>query len=700
MAISTAAGRPLPFGVTRGVNGHNFALFSKNARRVILLLYTDPGREGLAELTLSPDRNRTGDVWHVLVTDLPTRFLYAYQLDGPWQPENGHCFDPTKRLLDPYVKAISGLERWGDRRRDRRSLLGCYLDIDYDWEDDRPPNIPLTDTVIYELHVRGFNRHPSARSGFPGTFKGIAENVGYFKELGITAVELMPIHEFDETDCPYRNPLTGEPLLNFWGYSSIGFFALKTAYAAVADGAGAIVEFRNMVKTLHKAGIEVLIDVVFNHTAEGDRERPVYNFKGIENSVYYILDEQGDYRNYSGCGNTLNCNHPVVRQMIMDALRYWVVEMHVDGFRFDLASVLTRDEKGNVLPEPPLLEAIAKDPVLSKTKIIAEAWDAAGLYQVGSFPASKRWAEWNGRYRDTVRRFAAGEPGLAGEMATRLAGSEDLYRHSERNPYHSINFVTSHDGFTMMDLVSYQRKHNEMNGEQNRDGCDHNFSRHFGVEGPTHRPEIIQLRERQIRNLATILLLSQGTPMMLSGDEFGQSKQGNNNSWCQDNEISWLDWGLLEQNRALLLFWRQLIQLRKQHAALRRKTFFTGAISPVTGIADISWHNAKAGQPEFDQPHRSLAFMIDGVALSPTGGEILYGAMNFNEQPMQFELPIVHSIHPWEQILSTAQPTDFIAGNTQVLAGTETVLTVEGMSIVLLSRLFQPEPTSGDGVTD
>ncbi|MFH2133251.1 MAG: alpha-amylase family glycosyl hydrolase, partial [bacterium] len=433
-------GRPLPFGITQTGSWHNFAIFSKHATAVWLLLYLKKQQTPDHEIQLDPKLNRTGDVWHILIQNLPDCFYYMYRMDGPWNPEQGCIFNHHHVLLDPYAKFIAGLEVWGKRDPKLNHFLGYFEPATYDWGNDQLPNTPLSDTIIYELHVRGFSRHSSAGVDNPGTFQGIVEKIPYLKSLGITAVELMPVQEFDEMDCQYVNPDTKTRLVNYWGYSTIGFFALKTAYAAAGDNSGAGKEFKDMVKKLHTENLEVILDVVFNHTGEGDKTRPVLSFKGIENSIYYMLDESGDYQNYSGCGNTLNCNHPVVRNMIMDVLRYWVVEMHVDGFRFDLAAILTRDENGDVLTNPPLLEAIAKDPVLSRTKIIAEAWDAAGLYQVGSFPASRRWAEWNGRYRDTIRRFLQGEPGITGEIATRISGSEDLYRHSDRNPYHSINF--------------------------------------------------------------------------------------------------------------------------------------------------------------------------------------------------------------------------------------------------------------------
>ncbi len=680
-------GTPLPFGVSRNSRGYNFAVYTKNATDVVLQLYLYQQNTPDIEISLDPELNRTGDVWHILLRDLPPAFHYSYRVDGPYQPEKGHLFEKNIPLIDPYTTAISGLDTWGKRSRHSKKL-GYYSEIDFDWENDRPLKIPLNDTIIYELHVRGFSQHPNSSVAHPGTFQGIVDKIDHLKELGVTAVELMPVHEFDETDCDFYNPKTKKRLLNYWGYSSINFFALKSAYANNGKNNGVVAEFKQMVKALHVEGIEIILDVVFNHTAEGDKNQSTYNFKGFENSIYYILDEFADYQNYSGCGNTMNCNHPVVRKMIMDSLRYFVIEMHVDGFRFDLASILSRDENGTVLPNPPLLELIAKDPVLSGVKIIAEAWDAAGLYQVGSFPASKRWAEWNGRYRDVIRRFCRGEAGITGEVATRISGSEDLYKHSERNPYHSINFITAHDGFTMMDLVSYSRKHNLENGEDDRDGCNDNFSLNFGVEGETEDEQIRKKRFKQIMNMATILMLSQGTPMILAGDEFGNSQLGNNNAWCQDNEISWLDWDLLHTNGDLFLFWKYLIRFRKTHAVLRRDNFFTGKVNNYSKIQDISWHNTRINRPDFDSESRSLAFLIDGMEEDRVIGDSIYVAMNFDNTHWEYEIPIVNSSKPWKQVLSTEYPNGFIRGKSTLLPANTDRITVNSLSITILSREY------------
>lgn len=684
LALSKMPGSPLPFGVSKTIHGHNFSVFSKNATRVSLLIYTDHSDVPMTTVVFDAHINKTGDVWHILLKGLKEPFRYSYKVSGPWEPKLGHIFDDQLELLDPYARSISGLELW--KRKDQNSkLLNFYEFVDYDWEGDKPLNRKLKDTIIYELHVRGFTRHESSKVEHPGTYRGIVDKIDYLKQLGITAVELLPVHEFDENDCKFTNPITGQKLVNYWGYSSLNFFAVKSGYAFEPWGLKAITEFRNMVKELHKAGIEVILDVVFNHTAEGGRDRPTFCFKGLENTVYYLLDTDSDYLNHSGCGNTLNCNHPVVRKMIIDSIQYFVVEMHIDGFRFDLASILSRDEKGHVMPNPPLLELIAKEPILAKTKIIAEAWDASGLYQVGSFPASKRWAEWNDRYRDLIRRFCKGESGLSAELATRISGSEDLYRHSDRNPFHSINFVTAHDGFTMMDLVSYAEKHNQENGEDNRDGSTGNHSLNFGVEGATTDLKITQKRLKQIRNMATLLMISQGTPMLLSGDEFGNSQRGNNNAWCQDNPVSWLDWNLVSTNRGLVNFWQKLIAFRQKHPSLRRDQFFTGAKNLRTGLADISWHNSKAFEPDFGKATRSLAFMINGMEDNKVIDDIIYVALNFNEGEMTFELPI-HSGSPWRLVLNTSEPANFIQDRVQQLSPGQKTLTINAFSIWLLTK--------------
>lgn len=682
-------GSPLPFGVTPDNRGHNFVLFSKSTTSVTLDLYTENSTKPSQSFLLNPVLNRTGQVWHIHIENLPSTFHYSYRLEGAFQPEKGLFFNQQNSIIDPYCRIISGLEVWNDASRtSATSLHSFYSEHQFDWEGDRPLNYPLSESIIYELHIRGFTQNPNSKTDNPGTYSALQEKIPYLKELGVTAVELLPIHEFDEKDCTFRNGLTGASLVNYWGYSSIGFFALKSGYAVHGKQDHAITEFKTMVKAFHAAGIEIILDVVFNHTAEGGIDGPILSFRGLENNVYYLVDEKGAFKNYSGCGNTMNCNHPIVRKMIMDSLRYWVVDMHVDGFRFDLASILVRDGEGNVLPNPPLIEAIAKDPILADTKIIAEAWDAAGLYQVGSFPASKRWAEWNGKYRDEIRLFCLGKSGMTGKVATRISGSEDLYGHSERNPYHSINFITAHDGFTLMDLVSYEKKNNLENGENNRDGTSDNLSMNFGVEGVTDDPGILKNREQQVRNLATILMLSQGTPMILAGDEFGRTQFGNNNAWCQDNQTSWIDWDLLETNYQLFQFWKELIQFRKNHPMLRRNNFFSGEVNPFSKIPDISWHNTQTNQPEFDSGSRSLALLIDGMDKDKIVDDAIYLALNFDEKELDFEIPTLHSKKPWQLVFSTANPENFIRQKVEKLPLSFKKIKVPKFSITLLIRSY------------
>jgi glycogen operon protein len=482
----------------------------------------------------------------------------------------------------------------------------------------------------------------------PGTYKGLIEKIPYLKELGITAVELLPICEFDETHNGRKNPITGERLVNYWGYNSICFHAPKASYSSQGLNGEQIFEFKSLVKALHTAGIEVILDVVFNHTGEEDEQGPVYTFRGIDNPIYYMIDKKTrGYHDFTGCGNTVNCNHPVVRDLIMDCLRYWVIEMHVDGFRFDLASVLCRAEDGSVLANPPLVERITKDPVLANTKLIAEPWDAGGLYQLGSFPAGKKWAEWNDKYRNHIRKYIRGDRGMIPKLATRIAGSSDLYRMSARTPYHSINFITCHDGFTLADLVSYKKKHNQMNGESNRDGLDENFSRNYGKEGPSENPRINRLRKRQIKNMALLLMLSQGVPMLLAGDEMGRSQRGNNNAYCQDNEISWIDWNLLEQNAELVRFFKLAIQFRKHHSTLRRTTFFEDDPS---GKILINWYDKKLKQPNWAGKSCYLAFHLLPDQINKRD---IFVISNASPSSQSFQLPALETGKIWRRSADT-----------------------------------------------
>ncbi len=550
-------GVPLPLGVTVRRHGVNFSVFSRYATSCTLVLFKPEARDPYVEIPLDPLANRTGQVWHVFVEGLDAGLQYGYRFDMQPNPDpRFHRFDPSKVLLDPYGLALSNGGSWGEFKPGKRPYRNSLVIESYfDWEHDRPLNIPLADSIIYELHVRSFTQGPTSGVTHPGTFPGLIEKIPYLKKLGVTAVELLPVNEFEESDTDRANPFTGQPLLNLWGYQSTAFFAPNAAYSSNPDGGEQVREFKEMVRAFHKAGIEVILDIVFNHTAEGDEHGPMWSFRGIDNSTYYILEcGTGKYENFSGCGNTVNCNNPVVRDFIVDCLRYWVMEMHVDGFRFDLASILGRGQDGSVLKNPPLLESLAYDPVLANTKLIAEAWDAGGLYQVGSFPSWGRWAEWNGIFRDDIRKFVKGDAGMTSPLATRLLGSPDLYLSSAREPYHSINFITCHDGFTLNDLVSYNEKHNLANGENNSDGNNANYSWNCGAEGSTDDKAINQIRLQQQKNFAAILLVSHGVPMILAGDEIGRTQQGNNNAYCQDNEISWVDWKLAEANAGLLRF--------------------------------------------------------------------------------------------------------------------------------------------------
>ena len=651
-------GKPLPFGATPIRNGINFSLFSKHATAASLVLFQPGSNKPLAEIPLDEHCNRTGQMWHLFVHPLDPDIHYGWRLNGPHDHRKGHWIDPDIILIDPYAKGLSGGAVWGqpdiyhekgeEGERIYHHRLGCLPVEDFDWEGDAPLRTPLEDTIIYELHVRGFTVHPSSGVRHPGTYMGLTEKIPYLQELGITAVELMPVFEFDENEHLRHHPQTGELLRNFWGYSPIAFMAPKASYAFDGRDGNQVNEFRQMVKAFHRAGIEVYLDVVFNHTGEGDERGPTVSFRGIDNRVYYMLDEQGRYRNFSGCGNTLNCNHPLVRGMIIDCLHYWVSEMHVDGFRFDLASILGRGPDGEVLQNPPLLESIAVDPVLADTKIIAEAWDAAGLYQVGSFPAWGRWAEWNGFYRDQVRLFWKGEKGIVSHLASRMCGSEDLYSPSGRSPYHSINFVTAHDGFTLHDLVSYNEKHNEDNGEENRDGDNNNNSMNFGVEGSTEKHTINRKRRQHMKNFIATLLLSQGVPMILAGDEFRRTQQGNNNPYCQDNEISWVNWEKADQHADMLRFTRLMIAFRKRHNSLRREHFF--GYGP-----GIRWLGKKVDVPDWSEKARWLAFLLEGHKAPQTTDNDIIVMLNASDRVHHFAVPKGDS--KWHRVIDTSRPS-------------------------------------------
>ncbi len=650
-------GTPLPLGVSSRDNWLNFAIFSRHAEQISLVLFKEGEGKKWQEIFYDPEINRTGDIWHICLKNLPRNMRYGYRMVGP-HGKHGHCFLHDRLVSDPYAIALCGGEKWGEKTQwssgsrterafTRRSII-CH--DDFDWQGDRPLNIPLRDSIIYELHVRGFSRHPSSGVSHPGTFRGIIEKIPYLQKLGITSVELMPVSEFVENEDLFIDPDSGDYLKNFWGYNTIGFFAPKASYASHNQHGNQVREFKEMVKALHTAGIEVILDVVFNHTGEGGYDGPVFNLRGIDNTIYYLLDENKQYLNFSGCGNTVNCNHPLVRDFIMNCLRYWVMEMHVDGFRFDLASILGRSPTGEVLSNPPVVEMIAEDPVLANTKIIAEAWDAAGLYQVGSFSTHSRWAEWNGRFRDDMRSFMCGKEGMVAALATRLAGSSDLYEWSARSPHNSINFITSHDGFTLADLVSYNDKHNDSNGEENRDGDNHNISWNSGAEGSTDNHTINTLRQTRLRSMAVLLFVAQGVPMLVAGDEFGRSQQGNNNAWCQDNELSWIDWQLAEQNKDQLLFFKRLIRLRREHRIFRRCDFF----SKDDKTQEISWQGLEPGSQDWSYDCHSLAFHLHGDKVVGQRDDDFFLMINGGHEAVTFSLPSAGRNRAWHRLINTA----------------------------------------------
>lgn len=690
-------GVPLPLGTSESEGGVNFALFSRHASRVRLELFDQHADATPARVVdFDSARNRTGDVWHVWVEGILSGQLYAYRVDGPYQPEEGHRFNFNKLLLDPFATAISPLPDWDfgavrgydpdvpeqdlvfSKVDDAGAMPKCVFTHEhFHWHDDRPLKHPWSRTVIYEAHVRGFTIRPGSGVEHRGTYRGLMEKIPYLKELGMTAVELMPVHEFNECQVPRINPQTGKPLRNYWGYDPVAFFAPKASYSSSGGLGQQKLEFKEMVRAFHHAGIEVILDVVFNHTAEGNELGPTLCFRGIDNAIFYMLEaDQRYYQDYTGTGNTINANHPVVRDQIMDALRYWVVEMHADGFRFDLASVLGRDGSGKLLANAPLLEWIAEDPILRDVKIIAEAWDAAGAYEVGSF-SERRWAEWNGRYRDDVRRFWRGDDGMLGLFASRICGSADIYAKSGKGPEGSINFITCHDGFTLNDLVSYRDKHNEANGENNHDGTDANFSENYGAEGETTDAGIEALRKGQIKNFLLTLLISRGVPMLLGGDEFRRTQGGNNNAYCQDNETSWHDWNYLEQHREIFRFARGMIAFRRAHPVLSKEQFYADA--------DINWFGAQGGLPGWADPKvKHFACLIHEGKQST-----LYLMFNAGDEAIDFTLPPVAQGTRWHQAVDTARdsPQDlFAAGDELLCSDQQTYRLGSRSSAILLAR--------------
>lgn len=684
------AGHPLPFGATIVAGGVNFSIYSRHAKSCTLVLFKKHAPEPIAEIPF-PREFCIGNVFSMTVFDLDYENIeYGYRMDGPFDPKQGHWFDANKILMDPYAKIIGGRDVWGETPdwSDIYQHRARLAFDDFDWEDDHPLEIPLEDSIIYEMHVRSFTRHPSSGVKHPGTFAAIGEKIPYLKELGVNVIELMPIYEFDEFENSRPNPQTGEMLLNYWGYSTVGFFAPKAGYAATGKLGMQVDELKATIKMLHKNGIEVILDVVFNHTAEGNERGPTIAFRGLDNQTYYMLTPEGYYFNFSGTGNTLNCNNPIVRNMVLDCLRYWVAEYHVDGFRFDLASILGRDPWGAPLSNPPLLESLAFDPILAKCKLIAEAWDAGGLYQVGSFPSYGRWAEWNGKYRDTIRKFLKGDLDSVGEMAQRLQGSPDLYALAGRSPATSINFITCHDGFTLTDLVSYNNKHNEVNGENNNDGANDNYSWNCGVEGWTDEPGIRALRLRQMKNAVAMLMVSQGVPMILMGDEMGRSQQGNNNTYCHDNELNWLDWTLRQSHGELFRFFKYCIALRKAHPVLRNRQHFRNRDYAGSSYADITWHGTQAWNADWSASSRTLAFMLCGqhAREGTITDNYIYVAMNMYWQSCWFELPQLPNKLHWHIFANTgmSSPEDIYKPGTEPVLEEQHGLLVGDHSVIIL----------------
>lgn len=684
-AYQTDKGNPHPLGATVFEGGTNFAVFSHNATSIELVLFNehdDP--EPVQVIRFEPNVNRSFHFWHIFVKDLKPGMHYAYRVDGPHEPWNGHRFNPNKLLIDPYARGNTNnlwnrISACGEEDNLSTSLRSVVIDHqDYDWEGDKPLRRSMSESIIYEMHVGGFTKHSSASVKNPGTFQAVIEKIPYLQALGITAVELLPVFEFDDKEVLHIQD--GVELKNYWGYSTVSFFSPHRAFCISPEDGTHVTEFRDMVKALHKAGIEVILDVVFNHSNEGNHQGPTINFKGFDNSIYYHLVEGNKqyYMDYSGCGNTLNCNHPIVEKMITECLEYWVREMHVDGFRFDEGSILARGQDGVPMAYPPVVWNIELSETLMDAKIIAEAWDAAGLYQIGYFPGY-RWAEWNGKYRDTIRQFIKGDAGILGDVAKRIAGSADLYEANAHLPINSINFICCHDGFTLNDLVSYNEKHNEANGEGNNDGINDNLSWNCGAEGIAGL-EIEQLRNRQVKNFAAILFLSQGVPMITMGDEIRRTQAGNNNTYCQDNATGWMNWDNLDEHGDVYRFFSRLISFRRRHSVIHRSRFFTGAINE-RGLKDIEWHGTSLYQPGWnDANSRALAFTLGGE-----DGECdLHVMMNMYWEPLEFELPKVEG-YRWFRFADTSLPSPLDVAETDFENVTEgSTYRVNNNSIVIL----------------
>ena len=637
------------FGAVAIPGGVNFTIHTHGATSCELLLFHRKAEEPYAVIPF-PESYRIGFCYSMIVFDLDIEeFEYAYRLDGPYDEKKGLRFDKNKILLDPYARAVTGQSHWGHVNNAQHGYRARVVQSNFDWGDQRHHSIPMEDLIIYELHVRGFTMDESSGVKHHGTFEGLREKIPYLKELGVNAVELMPIFEFDEMRDVRL--IDENELIDFWGYNPVSFFAPNTSYCSSMEYNHEGLELKTLIKDLHDNGIEVILDVVFNHTAEGNEFGPCFSFKGFDNNIYYMLTPDGHYYNFSGCGNTLNCNHPVVRDMILECLRYWVIEYRVDGFRFDLASILGRNDDGTPLSQPPLLRSLAFDSILGNVKLIAEAWDAGGLYQVGSFPSWKRWAEWNGRYRDDMRRFLKGDDFLARTAAARITGSPDLYDPAYRGGNASINFLTCHDGFTLYDLYSYNQKHNEANGWGNTDGADDNNSWNCGVEGETDDPAILALRKRLMKNACAVLLCSRGTPMLLSGDEFADTRYGNNNPYCQDNLISWLDWSLLKKNKDLFDFFQYMIQFRKDHPVIRKD------LEPsYLGVPAMSTHGPTPDETNFSGDSHVVCVRFAGYNEATQKEDLVYLAVNSGWFPVTLTLPELPEHYKWKVAVNTGDP--------------------------------------------
>ena len=649
-------------GATAIPGGVNFTIHSNQATGCELLLFHRKEHEPYAVLPF-PENYRIGNVFSMIVFGLQIEeFEYAYRVDGPYCPKKGLLFDKKNILLDPYAKAVTGQSTWGKKALGNENPYHArVVKDDFDWQDARPLLTPLEDTVIYEMHVRGFTQDASSGVNCPGTFAGIIEKIPYLLDLGVTAIELMPIFEFDETR--ESREFEGNCLLNYWGYSTVSFFAPNTSYASGIEYNQEGNELKNLIKILHENGLEVYLDVVFNHTAEGNESGPVISFKGLDNQIYYILTPDNYYYNFSGCGNTLNCNHPIVQQMILECLRYWVINYRIDGFRFDLASILGRNEDGSPMSKPPLLQSLAFDPILGNVKLIAEAWDAGGLYQVGNFPSWNRWLEWNGKYRDDMRMFLKGDSGRTNAAITRIFGSADLYE-GRTGGNSSVNFITCHYGFTLYDLYAYNYKHNEANGWNNTDGSNDNASWNCGMEGDTDDQNVMRLRMRMIKNAAAVLLLSRGVPMFLAGDEFGNTQFGNNNPYCQDNIISWLDWNLCKKNNNLFQFFKYLIAFRKEHDPIRRHT-----PSCSLGFPEMSAHDVNPWDSDFKEDSHYVGIMYAGRTKEMD--DCIYVAINTYWEKLYVKLPSLPLNMSWYQVVDTFEEESVMQEPIRIDEGVE-----------------------------